>query len=77
LTFGESSLNLGDVPETEPDVLKTPAAAALLGMSEDTLVKAANEGRIPCWKTPGQHRRFSRAALLAWRDAQQADQAVG
>lgn len=48
----------------EPEVLKTPEAANFLGVDVQTLVKAADAGEIPCWKTPGGHRRFRRQALL-------------
>lgn len=51
-----------------PDIVKTPEAARILGMTETTLVKAANDGQVPCWKTPGGHRRFSRSALEALKN---------
>lgn len=67
------------MPETTAEVLKTPDAANLLGVNVDTLIKAADAGEIPCWKTPGGHRRFSRAALLALLESKPTEpfEAVG
>lgn len=48
----------------DPEVLKTPEAAKFLDVDVQTLIKAADSGEIPCWKTPGGHRRFRRQALL-------------
>ena len=43
--------------------LGTAAAAQLLGVHPDTLTRWADAGLIPCWRTPGGHRRFTRADL--------------
>lgn len=56
-------------PDTDA-VVKTPEAAEILGVDRRTLIDLVNSGAIPCWKTPGKHRRFSRAALIAWKNAQ-------
>lgn len=43
-------------------------AAELLGVHRDTVTRWADEGKLPCWVTPGGHRRFRRSdveALLA------------
>lgn len=43
-------------------------AARLLGVSQPTLNRAVRTGRLrPAATTPGGHRRFDRAALLAQR----------
>ena len=55
------------------DLLTTGQAAALLGLSKPTLVRAVQRGHLrPALVTPGQHRRFSRDELLAYRAAQMA-----
>lgn len=42
----------------------TPQQAAdLLGIHVDTLKAAADRGDIPCWRTPGGHRRFDAATI--------------
>lgn len=48
------------------DPLLPPAqAAAVLGVSIDTLRRWANEGRVPYVRTLGRQRRFRRSDLLA------------
>jgi excisionase family DNA binding protein len=50
------------------DLLTTGQAAALLGVSKPTLVRAVQRGQLhPALVTPGQHRRFRREDLLAFR----------
>lgn len=72
LTFPGSSWNLRDVPGSDDDpVLKSPEAARLLGISIDTLIKGADAGEIPCWKTPGGHRRFRHSALVTLMGGEQ------
>lgn len=39
------------------------AAADVLGVHVDTIIRWANDGTLPCWKTPGGHRRFRRSDL--------------
>lgn len=38
--------------------LTVAQAAEVLGLHRDTLVKAADEGKIRSYRTPGGHRRF-------------------
>jgi excisionase family DNA binding protein len=45
------------------EVLTVQQAARMLGVSIDTVRTWADAGRIPSWRTPGRHRRFSAAAL--------------
>ncbi|HXA28183.1 MAG TPA: helix-turn-helix domain-containing protein [Candidatus Angelobacter sp.] len=50
------------------ELLTTGQAAALLGVSKPTLVRAVQRGQLrPALVTPGQHRRFLREDLLAFR----------
>jgi excisionase family DNA binding protein len=49
------------------DDLPTSAAAALLGVHPDTLVRWADDGKIPFWLTPGGQRRFRREDIEALR----------
>ena len=47
----------------------TPAAvAALLGVDPKTVNKWARAGKIPCFFTPGGHRRYYRADIRAILD---------
>jgi len=45
--------------------------AALLGVSRCVVVRLANEGKLPHWRSPGGQRRFSR--VLVERVAREAD----
>jgi excisionase family DNA binding protein len=50
------------------EFLTTGEAAALLGVSKPTIVRAIQRGQLrPALVTPGQHRRFRRDDLLAFR----------
>lgn len=50
------------------ELLTTGEAAALLGVSKPTVVRAVKRGLLrPALVTPGQHRRFYRDDLLAFR----------
>jgi excisionase family DNA binding protein len=50
------------------EYLTTGEAAALLGVSKPTVVRAIQRGLLrPALVTPGQHRRFRREDLLAFR----------
>jgi len=55
------------------DLLTTGQAAALLGVSKPTLVRAVQRGLLrPALVTPGLHRRFRREDLVAFRATQLA-----
>jgi excisionase family DNA binding protein len=56
--------------------LTTGKAAKLVGVHEDTIVRWANEGRLPSWRTPGGHRRFRRSDVLALLTADEPDRAA-
>ena len=50
------------------EFLTTGEAAALLGVSKPTVVRAIQRGMLrPALVTPGQHRRFRREDVLAFR----------
>ena len=50
------------------EYLTTGQAAELLGVSKPTVVRAIQRGLLrPALVTPGQHRRFLREDLLAFR----------
>lgn len=56
------------------ELLTTGQAAALLGVSKPTLVRAVQRGQLrPALVTPGMHRRFRREDLLAYRSGQLAN----
>jgi len=49
------------------DLLTTGQAAALLGVSKPTLVRAVQRGQLrPAMVTPGRHRRFRSEDLAAF-----------
>ena len=50
------------------ELLTTGQAAQLLGVSKPTVVRAVQRGMLrPALVTPGQHRRFRRDELIAFR----------
>lgn len=53
----------------EDNILDAVQAAELLKISKGTLLKLAQEGRIPAQKV-GRQWRFSRQALLKWLEGQ-------
>jgi excisionase family DNA binding protein len=60
------------------EYLTTGEAAALLGVSKPTVVRAIQRGMLrPALVTPGQHRRFRREDLLAFRSSILAYPQVG
>ena len=53
------------MPRDPDDLLSIGQAAAITGLSVDTIRRYANEGRLPAARTPGDHRRFRRADVEA------------
>jgi excisionase family DNA binding protein len=51
--------------------LSLAEASTLLGIHPTTLRRWANEGSVPCFRTPGGHRRFRAADLAAWMEGKQ------
>jgi excisionase family DNA binding protein len=64
----DSTENVCRVQGVPPGVLTPTEAAAHLGIHVDTLKAAADRGEIPCWRTPGGHRRFNLIDLDRYRD---------
>jgi excisionase family DNA binding protein len=54
--------------ETEKDYLLTGEVAELLAVSKNTVVKWANEEKIPCIITLGGHRRYPKMEIEALRE---------
>ena len=52
------------IPITEYQ-LGVPEVAAILGVDENSVRRWADTGQLPCWRTPGGHRRFRRADVAA------------
>ncbi|MCG8588225.1 MAG: cobalamin-dependent protein [Proteobacteria bacterium] len=50
-------------PDTE--LISPRVAARILGVTPSSVKRWANEGRLPCVRTPGGHRRFERHAVYA------------
>jgi excisionase family DNA binding protein len=45
--------------------LGVPEVAAILGVDEKSVRSWADAGQLPCWRTPGGHRRFRRSDVEA------------
>lgn len=54
-----------DYRRNAPSILSVPGAARFLGVSEKTLLKYADEAKIP-YRKLGDTRIFSRDALVGW-----------
>ena len=52
--------------ETGSDWLSLSDASEMLGVHPTTLRRWADAGEVPCFRTPGGHRRFRRSDLAAW-----------
>jgi excisionase family DNA binding protein len=52
--------------------LSLSEASQLLGVHFTTLRRWADAGSVPCFRTPGGHRRFRQAHLMAWLQGRQA-----
>ena len=53
------------------DWLSLTEASSMLGVHPTTLRRWADSGSIPCLRTPGGHRRFRTADLVAWMGGKQ------
>lgn len=56
--------------------LELGEAAQLLGVHFSTLRRWANEGQVPCYRTPGGQRRFKQSELRAFLDSLRSGDAV-
>jgi excisionase family DNA binding protein len=55
----------------EREWLTLTEAGALLGVHPTTLRRWTDAGEVPCFRTPGGHRRFRAADLAAWMEGKQ------
>jgi excisionase family DNA binding protein len=55
----------------QKDWLSLTKASEMLGIHPTTLRRWADSGSIPCLRTPGGHRRFRIADLVAWMQGKQ------
>lgn len=51
------------MPHQHGETLTTAGAAKLLEVSPESVVAWSDAGEIPCWRTPGGHRRYRRSDL--------------
>ncbi len=51
--------------------LSLTEACELLGVHPTTLRRWADSGNMPCFRTPGGHRRFRASDLVAWMEGKQ------
>ncbi len=56
--------------------LSLSEASGLLGVHASTLRRWADTGRVPCQRTPGGHRRFSRRRLMQMLEGSASEAAV-
>jgi excisionase family DNA binding protein len=59
------------IPDEEPQHYSTLEAAKLLGMAVRSVQMMVDRGELDAWKTPGGHRRITRASLQRWQQANQ------
>jgi excisionase family DNA binding protein len=57
---------------TDKQWLSSTEASELLGVHQTTLRRWADAGSIPCFRTPGGHRRFRVSDLEAWMEGRQS-----
>jgi excisionase family DNA binding protein len=60
------------VSVNEKGWLSTTEASDRLGVHPTTLRRWVDAGNIPCFRTPGGHRRFRAADLAAWMEGRQS-----
>lgn len=63
-------------PSLSDDWLDPGEAARLLGVHVSTLRRWADEGRVPCYRTPGGRRRFRESELRAFLETLQVGPAL-
>ena len=57
---------------TDKQWLSSTEASERLGVHQTTLRRWADAGEIPCFRTPGGHRRFRASDLEAWMEGQRS-----
>lgn len=63
--------HLTAVSDNQNEWLSLSEASALLGVHPTTLRRWADSGNFPCLRTPGGHRRFRTADVVAWTQGTQ------
>lgn len=58
LHLPENPVLCGAVPDSPEREVGPKAAAELIGVHVDSLKKWTEDGLIPCFRTPGGHRRY-------------------
>jgi excisionase family DNA binding protein len=57
--------------QTDKEWLSSAEASEFLGVHPTTLRRWSDAGEVPCFRTPGGHRRFRAADLAAWMESRQ------
>jgi len=68
--------NPTDAPQDDGAVCTTLEVARTLGLAVRSVQLMVDRGELQAWKTPGGHRRISRASVQRWQQARQARQSV-
>lgn len=56
---------LDETAEAPTEWLNLSQACAIAGLSATTLRRFADDGTVPCWRSPGNQRRFRRVDIVA------------
>lgn len=59
------------MPQADKEWLSSAQASAFLGVHPTTLRRWSDAGQLPCFRTPGGHRRFRATDLAAWMESRQ------
>jgi len=51
-------VTLTPMDTSNPYTLRVREVARLFSVHPDTVTRWCDEGKLPCWRTPGGHRRF-------------------
>jgi excisionase family DNA binding protein len=57
--------------QTDKEWLSSAEASAFLGVHPTTLRRWSDAGQLPCFRTPGGHRRFRATDLAGWMESRQ------
>lgn len=66
--MGRTLLAMGKHPSTDSLLLTSGEAASILGMSRDTVSRAADRGELSVIRTPGGQRRFSLSDVIRYKE---------
>ena len=59
------------MPSEDNEWLSLTEASKLLGVHKTTVRRWTDSGHLPCFRTPGGHRRFRISELTAWMEGKQ------